>query len=181
MNKPACYLICGFLGAGKTTYSKKLAAEIGAVHLNPDEWCMKLFSKAEYSQNWSACFSKTVDYLWEKTKECAKDGQSVVFDMGFWTRQSRQDAIKKVRTLGFSPKIHYIYAPDDILKQRISKRSGIIADYNLKHFDEIKKQFEEPDASERFVLINNYSQGNNSLNSSHSNGVSSRILPQKAR
>ena len=66
MSLPICYLICGFLGAGKTTYSPKLSKETGAIHLNPDKWCMKLFSKKEYEQNWNKCFSETIEYLWKK-------------------------------------------------------------------------------------------------------------------
>lgn len=50
MTKPTYYLVCGFLGAVKTTHSKKLAQETGAIHLNPDEWCVKLFSKTEYEK-----------------------------------------------------------------------------------------------------------------------------------
>lgn len=156
MTVPVCYLICGFLGAGKTTYAQRLAQKTGAIHLNPDEWCIKLFSKEEYEQNWNECFSKTIDYLWGKAAKYAKQGKSVVFDMGFWTKESRQDAIKQANGFGFSSVIHYIYAPDDILKQRITSRKGTIADYNLKHFDELKKQFEEPKDIEQAIKIKNY-------------------------
>ena len=50
---PVCYLICGFLGAGKTTYSQKLSKETGAIHLNPDQYCMELFDKTEYEENFN--------------------------------------------------------------------------------------------------------------------------------
>lgn len=155
MTVPVCYLICGFLGAGKTTYSKKISNETGAIHLNPDEWCVKLFSKEEYEQNWDACFSKTIEYLWKEAEEYAKQRTSLIFDMEFWTKLSRDKAIKKAVELGFSPIIHYVYAQDKVLKERISKRTGVIADYNFKHFDEIKKQFEEPIADECVIKINN--------------------------
>ena len=56
MTVPVCYLICGFLGAGKTTYSQKLSKETGAIHLNPDEWCIKLFSKEEYEKKLGQVF-----------------------------------------------------------------------------------------------------------------------------
>lgn len=120
-SQPICYLICGFLGSGKTTYSKKLAQEIGAIHLNPDEWCVKLFSKEECEQNWSECFSKTIDYLWRKASEYEKQGKSVVFDMGFWTKQSRHEAVEKSIKFGFSPVVHYVYAPDEIFVRIISR------------------------------------------------------------
>ena len=154
--KKICYLICGFLGAGKTTYSKKLVQEKKAIHLNADEWCMKLFSKDEYETNWENCFLKTMEYLWDKASEFSKQGQSVVFDIGFWDKKSRIEAIDKARELGFLPIIHYVYAPDDILKERISLRKGLIAENNLKHFDEIKKLFEEPDDTEDYIRIDNY-------------------------
>lgn len=152
--QPILYIICGFLGAGKTTYSQKLAKEMGAVNLNPDEYCMKLFTQEEYEQNWNECFSKTIDYLWEKVNEYAKQKKSVIFDMGFWTKQSRYEAAEKAKQSGFLPIIHYLYASEKILKERISKRKGAIADYNLKHFDELKMQFEEPDNSEKYIKIN---------------------------
>ncbi len=151
--KPTCYLICGFLGAGKTTYSQKLAQEKKAIHLNPDEWCITLFDKTEYEKNWNECFSKTIALLWKKAEEYAKQGKSVIFDMGFWTKKSRKEACQKAIALGYSPIIHYIFAPDEVLKKRISQRSGTIADYNLKHFEELKMQFEEPAPEEMFVKI----------------------------
>lgn len=156
MSLPTCYLICGFLGAGKTTYSQKLSKETGAIHLNPDEWCMKLFSKEEYEQNWSKCFSETIEHLWKKAEEYAKNKKSVIFDMGFWTKLSRDEATQRAKDLGFNPVIHFLNVPDEILKQRISAREGTIAEYNLKHFDELKKQFEVPTKTEKYVKYDNY-------------------------
>ena len=138
------YLICGFLGAGKTTFATQLAKEKNAVHLNPDEWCLKLFSKEEYEENWDRCFDKTLDILWDKIAEYARANKSVVFDMGFWPKQSRMEAKRKAEHLGIEAVLYYIYTSDAVSKERISKRSGAIAEYNLKHFDEVKKRFEEP-------------------------------------
>ncbi len=150
------YLICGFLGAGKTTYSKKLAKSKNALHLNPDEWCMKLFPKEAYEQNWSDCFSKTIDFLWIKTKEAAASNQEVIFDMGFWTKESRDEARKQALALGLEPEVHYVYAPDEVLKERISHRTGVIAENNLRQFDMIKQSFEPPQPDEHHVLVNNF-------------------------
>lgn len=150
------YLICGFLGAGKTTCSKKLAQDIGAVRLNVDEVCMQKYTPAEYEKNWELCFSQTLDFLWQKTAEYIKQGKDVIFDVGFWSKASRDEAVQKIKQLGGNPIIYYIYAPDEILKQRISTRSGKIAEHNLSHFDDIKKYFEEPSAPEHFIKIDNF-------------------------
>jgi predicted kinase len=34
--KPIVYLICGFIGAGKTTFAKKLEEKTGAVRITKD-------------------------------------------------------------------------------------------------------------------------------------------------
>ena len=148
--------MCGFLGAGKSTYSKKLAQKTDAIHLETDAWCMKLFSPQEYEQDWDACFAKTVEYLWDKAAQMGKQGKSVIFDMGFWTKQSRKHAIKKATRLGFVPKIYFIYAPDKILKERITKRGGVLADYNLKNFEKFKQHFQRPHFPEKYIKIKNY-------------------------
>lgn len=36
------YLICGFIGAGKTTFAKKLEEKTGAVRIVKDEWSISL-------------------------------------------------------------------------------------------------------------------------------------------
>ena len=154
--KPTIYLMCGFLGAGKTTYSKKLAQETGAIHLNPDEVCMLRYTSEEYETNWDFCFAQTVDYLWQEIATYIKRNKDVIFDMGFWTKSSRQQAINKIKQMGGNPIIYYIYAPDSVLKQRLTKRTGKIAEQNLLHFDSIKKSFEKPSQEEVFVTVKNY-------------------------
>ncbi len=155
--KPATlYIIQGFLGAGKTTFSQKLAADTEAYHLNPDEWCMRLFTKEEYETNWEKCFSATLDILWQKTKEYLNQGADVIFDMGFWDRASRDYARQIAQNCSAVYKHYYLYVPDEIAKERISRRSGKIAAENLKRFNEIKKFFIEPEEDENAIVINNY-------------------------
>ena len=49
MKKATLHIMQGFIAAGKSTYAKKLAAELGAVHLNPDIWVTENFSKEDGS------------------------------------------------------------------------------------------------------------------------------------
>ena len=155
-NRPTVYLICGFLGAGKTTYSKELAQRTGAQHLNSDEICMRKYTPEEYENNWEACFAQTLDYLWQKIAVYIKQNQDVIFDMGFWSKSSRKQAVNKIKQMGGNPVVYYIYAPDSVLKQRLTTRTGKIAEQNLLQFDIIKKSFEEPSQDEIFVTIKNY-------------------------
>ena len=151
-----CYLICGFIGAGKSTYSKKLALKTGATYLSVDDWCMKLFSPEEYKQNWNECYAKTLEYIWKEIAREKQKGNSVIFDMGFWNKKIRKMSVKKAKSLGFIPKIHYIYAPDKILKERISKRCSIWDEQHMQNFEQLKLQFKRPRFPEKYVKIKNY-------------------------
>lgn len=153
---PEFHIICGFLGAGKTTYSKKIALEINAEHLEADNLCMSLFSQEEYENHWEDCFTKTVEIMWKKAALCAQKGKNVIFDTGFWSAAGRKDAEQRAQQLGFTPIIDYIYAPDDILKARIAQRQGEIARRNLQNFDKTKQLFEAPGENETFNRIDNY-------------------------
>lgn len=33
--------------------------------------------------------------LWEKASEYAKQNKSIIFDMGFWRKESRKESVKK--------------------------------------------------------------------------------------
>lgn len=150
------YLMCGFLGAGKTTVSQQLSVQTGAIHLNPDKLCFDLFSKQECEQNWDECFSKTISVIWEQMVVYAQKNKDVIMDMGFWTRVSRDTAKEQAKILGADAILYYIYVPDNILKERLSLRTGKIAEYNLSHFEILKRKFEEPMPCENAIRINNF-------------------------
>ena len=40
--KATVYVLCGFIGAGKTTFAKKLAEQTGAVRITKDEWLIQM-------------------------------------------------------------------------------------------------------------------------------------------
>ena len=40
--QPVAYVICGFIGAGKTTFARKLEKETKAIRITKDEWIIKI-------------------------------------------------------------------------------------------------------------------------------------------
>lgn len=156
-NKPVLYIIQGLIGSGKTTFAKKLANETNAVHLNPDEWVTANYTKTEYMSNWNNCFDEALIRLWNKTIEYLKDGQSVIFDMGFWYRKDRNFARVIAKECGADFKHFYLNVPDEILKERIlSSRPKEWADKHLANFDENKLSFEAPTEEENAEIIDNF-------------------------
>lgn len=156
-NKSTLYIIQGFIGAGKSTFSKKLTKETGASILNPDEWVSKLFTKEECEQEWDRCFDNAVAILWEKAKSLLKEGISVIFDMGFWFKKDRDFARKVAEECGAETVLYYLYVPDEILKKRIiDSRPPRWAKIHIENFDKNKEKFEIPLPEENAIKINNF-------------------------
>ncbi len=152
------YIIQGFLGAGKTTFSKQLAKETHSIRLNADEWVARRFSLQEQENNWEACFTKALDVIWWDTKKLLREGTDVILDIGFWTKQSRDEARQKAVEYNTHLKHYYIFAPDEVLLKRLEQRRGPVALHNIKNFHLLKKVFEEPLSNEKAILIENYSK-----------------------
>lgn len=154
MSRPKLYIIQGFIGSGKTTYSKQLADEASAVRLNADEYCEQEFSPEELETNWDECFAKSIDALWSKAHELLKQNQDVILDFGFWTFESREHARMQAEKSN-AEFIHiYLDIDDETLLSRLRKRRGEIAQSNLENFSTLQKSFEPPRESENATTVN---------------------------
>lgn len=155
--KPILYIIQGLIGSGKSTFSRKLASEINAIHLNPDEWVINLYSKDEYMKNYDEYFDKTICLLWNKTREYLLSGKDVIFDMGFWYKKDRNFA--KMLALECNANLihYYLNVPDSIIKERIIvNRPQEWAKLHLQNFEKNKKLFEFPENDEDAIIIDNF-------------------------
>ena len=152
-------ITCGKLCSGKTTYSKRLAKEIGAVRLSVDEITLLLLGP--FAGNiLDEYFAKLEKYLMEKSLEAAEAGVSSVIDLGHWTKAEREKVRKFYRERGAECEIHYLKVPDSVWRERIEKRNREIeaglteaypVDENLlKKFESF---FEEPSPDEVDAII----------------------------
>ena len=143
-------LTCGKICSGKTTYAKRLARELPAVHFSVDDLTMLLLGPyagdvlEEYVE-------KLEGYFFEKAVELAKSGISSVIDIGLWTEEERKDARRFFSERGVGCEIHYIKIPDDVWRGRIAKRNkdieaGKSRDYYVDEnlMKKFQSCFEEP-------------------------------------
>jgi Predicted kinase len=154
-------LVCGKICAGKTTYAKKLAEEIGAVILSVDEITLVLFGQ-HLGDKHDEMVEKTEKYLFGKAAEIISVGVNVILDWGFWTREERQYAVKYFSDLGIKSEWHYIDTTDRVWHKNLSKRNKAITE-NTENFyfidDNIAEKFwnlfEEPAHREMDVWYQN--------------------------
>jgi predicted kinase len=158
--KPTVYLIAGFIGAGKTTFSKKLEAETGALRFTKDEWVIKVLGKnAPKLDNFEKFDGFLTNLATDIALQCAAHGVDVIIDDGLWFKRQRDDLLQRINSIGANIKRYYLKCPKEVLKQRVLERSkhpgtdSFIIDAEM--FEKYYQSFEEPGADEGYIVIDN--------------------------
>ena len=158
IKRPTVYIICGFIGAGKTTFSKKLAQETGAMHITKDEWMVKIFGNRaptmEDFSTWDENVSALARDFAFKLVECGID---VILDEGYWTRLHRDEIKKRVEKAGAREVMYYVSTPLEEMKKRVINRSKNPGkesfEISEEMFDRYVKSWQPPEEDEEFILV----------------------------
>jgi hypothetical protein len=152
------HVIHGFIGAGKSTFSKKLEKEITAIRFNNDEWMISLYGANPPKEYYQDYYNRIDQLIWELTAKLLKNNQDVILDIGFWKRSSRNHVRDFAKEHGAEVKLYQITCPDEIALQRVLKRTdelpdgALVIDENAYH--ELKKNFEPLQSDEAFIKVN---------------------------
>ncbi|HBN15944.1 MAG: hypothetical protein CMQ46_11790 [Gammaproteobacteria bacterium] len=137
-------LVCGPTGAGKTTYSIKLAEALGAVRFSIDPWMQNLYSKDMKNLDYSWILERVercYKQIWEVSEQVLQSGGSVIWDLGFAEKSQRDLFVGLAKGIGAAPEIHYLDAPVAQRKERVRMRN-INKDPKLYSFEVSTFMFE---------------------------------------
>ena len=149
------YIIHGFIGAGKTTFAKKLEKETGAIRFTPDEIIAETygqsFSYVEEDRNAHIAVQKEI---WEKVEKLIKQEQDVIMDYGVWRKHQRTELAEKIKKAGGKPVFYEVLCELPIMRQRALARnnSGDIK-ITPERYDFYYKMLEPMDGNEERVTI----------------------------
>lgn len=154
-------MVCGRVGAGKTTYSLKLADEIGALKISIDQWMQTLYAAdmKTINFNWmmervNRCYVQ----IWDVSSQTLKNNGSVILDLSFTTRSERNFFLDRASEIGIDPEIHYLEAPEKERRERVVKRNleknpeVYSFDVTKDMIDFMEPRFEDFDDRERRLL-----------------------------
>jgi predicted kinase len=112
-------LLCGLPGAGKTTLGRRLAVELPAVRLCPDEWLLGLgLDPFDGSAR-----ERVERLLWAHAQELLALGHAVIMENGFWDRPERDELRQRARDLGAAVELRYLDVPLAELHRRVARRN----------------------------------------------------------
>ena len=156
------YIVFGPQGAGKTTYSIRLADETRAVHFSIDDWMNQLFGPdlpKPLNFGWimervRRCESR----IWATASEIARAGGNVVLDLGFMKTDSRTQFRNQAEELDLPCQLHFIDAPHDVRRSRVLARNSekgetFTFEVTPGMFDFMEKEFERPTDDELSIAI----------------------------
>lgn len=122
------HLVVGPVGAGKSTYTRKLCNEHQAVRLTLDEWMATLFGEdqrpAERRIEWYlARTERCLSLIWQLTKQLIAVGSVVVLEPGLIRREARHRFYAQIDDLGCTHAVHVVEAERDVRRRRVIERN----------------------------------------------------------
>lgn len=151
------HLICGSTGAGKTTYARKLAAQIGAVHFSIDEWMAALYwmdASQPIDPAWALerverCYAQ----IWTVAEQVARRGVPAILDFGFQASELRSRFRRLAAEAGLQTKLHFLDIPVEERWHRVQQRNGdgsgqLAFAINREMFDYVESIWEPPSEDE---------------------------------
>jgi predicted kinase len=147
----------GFIGAGKTTFARRLERETGAIRFTKDEWMVRLFGNTPPKDKFEDYDRRMTSLARDMALNCLQAGASVIIDEGFWAREHRDDIKQRVRMRGAIPRLYYLDVPLELMKARTLRRSenppGDSFTIDAASFDHYWTFFQPPEKEEECTVV----------------------------
>jgi predicted kinase len=157
---PKIHMIHGFLGAGKTTFAKKLEKETGATRFSPDEWMVEHYGTNPPVGKFQEYYEKLDKLIWKEIERLVADGRDVIMDFGFWDRAERDKTRAFAKDAEAEAILYNLQCTENVMRERVAKRTAdtsraLVIDENA--FELFKTRFEplDPIAEPSIIITTN--------------------------
>lgn len=150
-------MVCGKIGSGKSTLTKRLAAEPMTVFISEDDWLARLYSNEIHAiADYVRCAGRLREAMAGHIEALLTAGISVVLDFPSNTTSTRGWARGIFQKAGASHVLHFLDVSDEVCKARLRARNASgehpFATTEAE-FDQITRHFVTPAAGEGFEVI----------------------------
>ncbi|MBL6618261.1 MAG: ATP-binding protein [Reyranella sp.] len=154
---PTLYLLCGKIGAGKSTLAKQLAARPATLLISEDHWTSTLFAgDLKTIEDYGRLSARLRAAMAPHIVDILRQGLSVVLDFPANTVRQRAWMRQLIAEAKVPHELHHLDVPDAICKQRLRQRnvSGThqfqVSD---EEFEQFTRYFVPPGPDEGFNVI----------------------------
>jgi predicted kinase len=150
------HLIHGYLGAGKTTFARRLELELPAVRFSHDEWMSRLFGDDPPADQFADMHGRVWGLMAEVWLRCLSLGTDVVLDLGFWSRADRDRVRDQVTAIGAAYRLYALSCPEEQAWARVEARNGDLGGSLLitrETFEVLKARFEPLEQDEDSIAV----------------------------
>jgi predicted kinase len=121
-------LVVGCTGAGKSTYARALADQLGGLRFSIDEWMVALFwadSPQPIEFAWTMeRVNRCEAQIFTMAKQAAQRGVPAVLDLGFTTKAHRDKFRDLGEQAGLSVAVHFVDVPAEERWRRVEQRNA---------------------------------------------------------
>ena len=158
--KPIVYLICGFIGAGKTTFAKKLEEKTGAVRITKDEWSIRFIGNDPTIDGYEEWDHKIIVLSRDVAFQLAEKGIDVIIDEGFWAKEERDELRRKIHAIGAKAVMYYVETPIETIRERVLGRNNNLTKESFKisreMLDNYLMYWQPPSEDEDYTLAKDW-------------------------
>jgi predicted kinase len=135
--QPVVYLICGFIGAGKTTFARKLEGKTGAVRITKDEWSIRFIGNDPTIDGYAEWDRKIIGLSRDFAFYLAGKGIDVIIDEGFWAKEERDEMKRKIEAVGAKAVMYYVETPIETIRERVAGRNNNLTEDSFRIGEEM--------------------------------------------
>jgi predicted kinase len=151
------HMVCGKIGAGKSTLARQLASQPRTVHISEDDWLAALYpGEIRALDDYVRCAGRLRAAMAPHTEALLRSGLSVVLDFPANTLGTRGWARSLFEKAGAAHCLHFLDLPDEVCKARLRARNAAgqhpFETFDAQ-FDLITRHFVAPTADEGFVVV----------------------------
>jgi len=121
--QPIVYILCGFIGAGKTTFAKKLEEMTGAVRITKDEWLIRLIGNDPTIEGYEDYDHNMIELSRDFAFQLAGKGVDIILDEGFWAKGQRDEMRRRAEAVGAKAVVYFLETPIETMRERVAHRN----------------------------------------------------------
>lgn len=153
---PVVHMVHGYLGAGKTTFAKRLEAELPAVRFSPDEWMVALYGHDPPAANFEDYLNRVFVVTHDTWPKVTRLGLDVILDFGFWSRRLRDQVRRMAEELGAGTRLYALHCAEETARARCLERNldlGGSLFIAPQTFDVLRSRFQPLAADESHEVV----------------------------